>query len=113
MKMTPEGSGYNLTRAGYDAVGETVPQPGEAAGFSGYFSAARNTPQGLLPTALGGSDATYYCDANYVNVGILSVPLVGGSCANGSRCGRSVYATGTAGDAGGVIGASLSYKPPA
>lgn len=110
MKMTPEGSGYNLTGAGYDAVGEVIPQPGTKAVFGGFFSAARNTPQGLLPTALGGSSATYYCDYHYINVGSLSVPLVGGSCDVGSECGRYVLVTNTAGSASGHVGASLSYK---
>lgn len=110
MKMTPEGSGYNLTGAGYDAVGETVPQPGADAAFGGWFSAARNTPQGLLPTVLGGSSDTYYCDYHYINVGIRAVPLVGGTCGGISRCGRYVYVDNTAGATGWSIGASLSYK---
>ena len=112
MKMTPEGSGYNLTGAGYDAVGETVTQPGANASFNGWVATARNTPQGLLPTALGGSSATYYCDAHYINVGILSVPLVGGYCIDGSWCGRYVAVDGTVESAWWHIGASLSYKRP-
>ncbi len=112
MKMTPEGSSYNLTGAGYDATGETISQPGAGATFGGWFAAARNTPQGLLPTALNGSSTTYYCDYHYINVGILSVPLVGGSCEDGLRCGRYGRATDTAGYARWPIGASLSYKRP-
>ena len=112
MKMTPEGSGYNLTGAGYDAVGEIVPQPGEAAGFGGYFSAARNTPQGLLPTALGGSSITYYCDYHYLSSAILSVPFVGGYCEAGSLGGRCVHVGSVAGSVRWNIGASLSYKRP-
>lgn len=110
MKMTPEGSGYNLTGAGYDAVGETIPQSGSTANFGGYFSVARNTPQGLLPAVLGGSSATYYCDYHYINVGILSVPLVGGSCESNLICGRSVYVHTLPGFAGWNFGASLSFK---
>lgn len=109
-KMTPEGSGYNLTGAGYDAVGETVPQPGTEAIFGGYFSAARNTPQGLLPTALEGGSSTYYCDYHYINVGSLAVPLVGGSCGNGWMCGRFVSVYTSFGSAWWGVGASLSYK---
>lgn len=110
MKMTPEGSGYNLTGAGYDAVGETIPQTSTGATFSGFFSAARNTPQGLLPTVLTGSSTTYYCDYHYINVGTLSVPLVGGDCVASSRCGRCVAVHDTAAGAWWGIGASLSYK---
>lgn len=112
MKMTPGGSGYNLTGAGYDAVGETISQPDADAGFGGWFSAARNTTQGLLPTALGGSSVTYYCDYHYVNVGILAVPFVGGNCEGGAACGRyvGVYRAGVV--AGWGIGASLSFKRP-
>ena len=112
MKMTPEGSGYNLTGSGYDAVGETVPQLGANASFSGWVDTARNTPQGLLPTALGGSSDTYYCDYHYIDAGILSVPLVGGYCAAGSACGRYVNVVNAAGVAWWNVGASLSYKRP-
>lgn len=112
MKMTPEGGGYNLTGAGYDAVGETVPQPGATAKFNGWFSTARNTPQGLLPTALNGGDTTYYCDFHYINVDVLSVPRVGGSCMTGSGCGRYVDVDHVAGVAWWGFGASLSYKRP-
>ena len=112
MKMTPEGSGYNLTGAGYDAVGEVIPQPGTEATFGGYFSAARNTPQGLLPTALKGNSASYYCDAHQVNLVILAVPLAGGSSEDDSRCGRYVRIADSAGYARWNIGASLSCKRP-
>lgn len=112
MKMTPEGSGYNLTGAGYDAAGETVPQTGASASFGGYFSAARNTPQGLLPTARVGSSDTYYCDYHYINVSFLSVPLVGGDCVYGSGCGRYVDVGYRSGVAWWNLGASLSYKRP-
>lgn len=110
IKMTPEGSGYNLTGAGYDAVGETVSQPGANTDFGSYFSAARNTPQGLLPMALEGGSATYYCDYHSINGGILSVPLVGGGCTAASRCGRYVTSNGLAALKWVFAGASLSYK---
>nr|DAQ21059.1 MAG TPA: tail collar fiber protein [Bacteriophage sp.] len=112
MKMTPEGSGYNLTGAGYDAVGETMPQVGLDAFISGWFSTARNTPQGLLPTALRGSSATYYCDAHSFDIGVLSVPVVGGGCVNSSNCGRYVAVNNSAKYAGWYFGASLSFKRP-
>ena len=112
MKMTPEGSGYNLTGAGYDAVWETVSHTSYASSFGGWISAARNTPQGLLPTALTGSGTTYYCDYHYINMGALSVPVVGGSCGSGSWCGRSVDVGGVAGAAWWRVGASLSYTRP-
>lgn len=112
MKMTPEGSGYNLTGAGYDAVGEAVPPVGSDGFISAWFSAARNTPQGLLPTALGGSSATYYCDTHTLNIGLLSVPVVGGGCVNGSNCGRYVAVNNSAKYVGWYFGASLSFKRP-
>lgn len=110
MKMTPEGSGYNLTGEGYDAVGAGIPQPGAEASFGGFFSAARNTPQGLLPTALGGSSSTYYCDYHSLVVGILAVAIVGGSCAYGSWAGRYVGGDSGPRAARWGFGASLSYK---
>lgn len=112
MKMTPEGSGYNLTGAGYDAVGETVPQPGANVTFNGWFSVARNTPQGLLPTMLGGSSDTYYCDKHHINVSTLSTPIVGGFCGLGSACGRFVAVYTQAVNTWWNIGASLSFKRP-
>lgn len=111
-KMTPESSGYNLTGAGYDAVGETTPQPGAKANFGGWFSVARNTPQGLLPTTLEGGSATYYCDSHYIDVGILAVPVVGGYCINGANCGRYVDIAYSVGSVRWYFGASLSFKRP-
>lgn len=112
MKMTPEGSGYNLTGAGYDAVGSTVPQPGADMSFGGWISAVRNTPQGFLTTAIDGNSVSYYCDSYYINVGVLSVPIVGGSFGFGLNCGRLINAYNKITDSGQNLGASLSYKRP-
>lgn len=62
-----------------------------------------------FPQAVGGGDSTYYCDGFWASTSgkLLSV---GGSAADGSRCGLS-YADSTGGfsDSGTVVGARLAF----
>ena len=109
VKMTPEDGGYNLTGAGYEAVRKGI-NATEAGG--GWVKNAQQTEQGLFPTVLGGSDATYDCDYHYYNPAIVSVPLVGGACAHGSKCGRSLAVDSVAGYAWWHLGASLFLQNP-
>lgn len=108
VKMTPEDGGYNLTGAGYEAVRKGI-NATEAGG--GWVKNAQQTEQGLFPTVLGGSDVTYDCDFHYYNPAIVSVPLVGGACGNGSWCGRYL-AVDVAGNAWWYFGASLFLQDP-
>ena len=108
-KMTPEDGEYNLTGAGYEAIRKGI-NATEAGG--GYVKNAQQTEHGLFPTVLGGSDATYDCDYHYYNPAIVSVPLVGGSCADGSGCGRFLDVNAVAGAAGWYFGASLFLQNP-
>ncbi len=106
VKMTPEGSGYNLTGNEYAAVRKGVSTGG------GYVKKSQQTPYGLFPSECGGSDATYDCDYHWYNNSIVSVPLVGGGCADGASCGRCLIVAHVAGSAGWLVGASLFLKNP-
>lgn len=109
VKMTPEGSGYNFTGAGYAAIRKGI---SASANGGGWVSKAQQTEWGQFPAVLSGSSATYDCDYHYYNPAIVAVPLVGGSCADGALCGRYVYVDLVAGGAGWYIGASLFLKNP-
>lgn len=110
-KMTPEGTGYNYTGDGYTAVGAGVTGAGSG---SGWQRATEQTEYGRFPVApLTGSDATFETDFLWFNNGIVSVPLVGGACDHGSRCGaRSLSVGPAASGAGWNLGASLSLENP-
>lgn len=108
-KMTPEDGGYNLTGAGYEAIRKGI---NATAAGGGWVKNAQQTEQGLFPTDLTGSDTTYDCDFHYYNPTIVSVPVVGGGCAYGSRCGRSLGVHGVSGAAGWHVGASLFLQNP-
>ena len=113
-KMTPEGSGYNLTGVGYAAVMNGISKTSEPTtdAFGGYVKNAAMTKFGLFPTVLGGSDATYDCDYHYGLNHITSVPIVGGCCDYGSFCGRYLHVRNVAGAAWWNIGASLFLQNP-
>lgn len=107
VKMTPEGSGYNLTGEGYTSLGSGIPATTHGGG---YVKKAKQTEYGLFPTDLAGSEATYDCDYHYYNPAIVAVAIVGGNCDNGAQCGRYLNVNNVAGNARWNIGASL-YLP--
>ncbi len=115
IKMTPEGSGYNLTGAGYTpaAAGHGDLVDGEDSG-GGYISTTIQNDYGLFPTAFSGSDATFECDCLWWdNSYDVCVCLRGGSLSNGSYCGpRSVHADIEPAVSGWSFGASLSCESP-
>ena len=108
-KMTPEDGGYNLTGAGYEAIRKGI---NATAAGGGWVKNAQQTEQGLFPTDLTGSDTTYDCDFHYYNPTIVSVPLVGGGCGNGSFCGRCLAVDRVSGSAWWTLGASLFLQNP-
>ncbi len=108
-KPTPEGSGWNFTGSGYSAVCEGVHA---AAAGGGWFKGGMETEFGLFPNDAGGADGYYDAAYHYYNPGIVSVPLVGGNCHDGSCCGRSVYVIYAASLASWDLGASLFLKNP-
>lgn len=115
VKMTPEGSGYNLTGAGYTpaAAGYGDLVDGEDSG-GGWISTSIQNDYGFFPVALSGSDATFECDYLWWdNSYDVCVCLRGGNCSNGSWCGpRFVYADCGPAVASASLGASLSCESP-
>lgn len=109
VKMTPEGGGYNFTGNGYATIRKGITDT-EAGG--GWVKNAQQTEYGLFPTVLAGSDATYDCDYHYYSPTVVSVPLVGGACVDGSQCGRYLNVNDTAGNAWWHFGASLFLNNP-
>lgn len=112
-KMTPEGNGYNLTGAGYTAVGPTISNAAAASG-SGWQKETMQTEFGRLPIMpLEGSDATYETDYYGWNRTDVRVELAGGACHNGARCGaRHLDLLSLASVANWSVGASLSLVGP-
>lgn len=109
IKMTPEGSGYNFTGAGYAAIRKGI---SSTAAGGGWVENAQQTEYGQFPTVLGGSDATYDCDYHYYNPATVAVAVLGGYCVDGSGCGRCVHVDSVAGSAWWAIGASLFLQNP-
>lgn len=109
VKMTPEGNGYNFAGSGYTVVWKGI--LADATG-GGYVNRAQQSEFGLFPMGLTGSAATHDCDYHYHNPAIVSVPLVGGACVNGSFCGRCLCVNDTAGSAWWTFGASLFLNNP-
>lgn len=67
-------------------------------------------PEIVLPTAVGGSNSTYYADYYYIDSGARSV-LFGGSLSHGRRCGMSYwYLYSTVGISNWDRGARLSHR---
>lgn len=112
VKMTPEGSGYNLTGAGYTAAGPTILP--EAATGSGWQKDTAQTEFGRLPIMpLEGSEATYETDFFWCNKSIIAVALAGGYCLDGARCGaRCLPLNSAASRAHWDIGSSLTLVNP-
>lgn len=108
-KMTPEGTGYNLTGAGYTAIRKGI---SATSSGGGYVKSAQQTEHGLFPTVLGGSETTFDADYHYYDPNIVSVPIVGGRCVDGGWCGRSLNVFNSAGSAWWYFGASLFLNNP-
>ena len=104
VKMTPEGSGYNLTGAGY----EEYPYPAPAEGWQ---KDTHTHELGRLPTTVGASSSTHICDYFWINStydGVF-VALCGGVCNDGVLCGsRCLGVNALASQAAWHIGASLT-----
>lgn len=113
VKMTPEGAGYNFTGDGYTAIGKGITGQTAASG-SGWQRDTEQTEYGRFPVApLTGSDATFETDFFWWNNTIVSVAIVGGYCAHGSRCGaRCLHVNYAASLAAWSLGASLSLENP-
>ena len=78
----------------------------------GYMKDTVMTKAGRFPVTYTGSSSTYLCDYFWLNTGIVAVPLVGGNCNGGLRCGACVSLNLTAGAADWYVAPGLSCKMP-
>ena len=82
VKMTPEGSGYQVTDVtGYIDTG--LKAPGTSADGA-LLSTVNCSEYGMLPSLATGSSTTYYCSGYWCNSGSLCYPVVGGCAYNSS-----------------------------
>ena len=113
VKMTPEGTGYDLTGEGYTAIGKGITGQ-TAVNGSGWQRDTEQTEYGRFPVVpLTGSDAAFETDYLYWNNTITAVALAGGACYIGSWCGaRCLHLDAAGSTAHWIIGASLTLEDP-
>lgn len=114
---TQDGSTVN----GYPATSLTtaatfagyIPSGSVPAASSSYIKKMHVTAEGaIVPSEVGGSSASYYCDGMWSNNGQVDYAFFGGPSANGALCGLFAWLVGTpASYAAWDIGAALSCKP--
>lgn len=112
VKMTPEGSGYNLDGTGYPVVVEG--KTGAVAG-SGFIKNTIQTEYGSFPIPkYDGTDSTYECDYYWFQVDANArLALVGCCCYHGSYCGsRGLDLNEEPALVHWDFGGSLSYVEP-
>ena len=88
---------YKLTRGTADGSTATdfntdgtgyIEHSGALLGTSGQWQSTQAFDTNLMiPSSVGASDATHMCDYYWVNTGATTYALLGGSSADGSRCG--------------------------
>lgn len=99
---------YNLTGEGYTAISTSVAQSPTS---NDYIKTEISTQYGSLPTVVGGTESTYYCDYFYQSQTNIRVSIRGGSCGNGANDGlRCVSVNGIVTASAWFIGASPVYK---
>lgn len=86
---------YNFTGQGYKSVYRYI-----ITSFDyGFVDGTVMTPYGRFPVSFHGSRHEYTADYGAIDAEIVSVPLVGGGCGDGLRCGACVALNNTAGNA--------------
>ena len=70
------------------------------------------TPYGRFPVSFHGSRHEYTADYGAIDAEIVSVPLVGGHCNSGLKCGAYVYLSSAASDASWYVAPGLSCIMP-
>ena len=95
---------YDVTGSSYTATGLTIPATGyikELTYVNGY---------GLVPKTTGASTTTYYCDYQYTDTSLVSVPFSLGNCNNGRNAGfRASNCNNTAGNSNWNNACALLY----
>jgi len=103
-----EHPAYNLTGEGYTAISTSVAQSPTS---NNYIKTEVSTQFGSLPTVVGGTQSTYYCDYFYQNQSGVRVAIRGGYCDNDAYSGlRYVNVYTAASLSAWHIGASPVYK---
>ena len=74
----------------------------------GYVTKANYSSWGFLPSAVGGSASTFFCDYFYKNDSATRFALLGGYWGNGSQCGRYVRLYNSASYSTVDVGSRLS-----
>ena len=104
-----ERPAYNLTGEGYTAISTSV---AKCPTSNNYIKTEVSTQFGSLPTVVGGTASTYYCDYFYQNQSGIRVALRGGGCHGGAGAGlRCVAVDSAASGSRWYFGASPVYKP--
>ena len=104
-----EHPAYSLTGEGYTAISTSV---AKCPTSNGYIETEVSTQFGGLPTVVGGTPSTYYCDYFYQYQSGVFVALRGGDCSGGANAGlRYVYVANAASFSYWNRGASPVYKP--
>lgn len=95
------------TNAAFSKVNYTV---SNTAGYVKTMGSDAQHPEIVLPTVVGGSDATYYADYYWINSGARTA-LFGGVLGSGRYCGLSCWSLYVAvGGSYWYIGARLSHR---
>jgi hypothetical protein len=103
-----EHPAYNLTGEGYIAISTSV---AKCPTSDNYIKTEVSTQFGSLPTVVGGTQSTYYCDYFYHNQSGVRVAVRGGSCYDGANAGlRCVAVSDAASRSNWHFGASPVYK---
>lgn len=103
-----ENPAYNLTGDGYTAISTSVAQSPTS---NNYIKTEVSTQFGSLPTVVGGTSSTFYCDYFYQNQSGIRVTIRGGGCGSGAYAGlRCVNVNGVASFSVWSVGTSPVYK---
>lgn len=95
----------------YDVTGATYTDTGIDHGDQGYIIAFTPKDGFLLPTTVGGSTSTYYCDHTWLNASIVAVSLRFANCNGGALGGDfALYCDNVAGDAWWADGSAVMLK---
>lgn len=73
----------------------------------GYVEQAQCDKQGYIPTSVGGSATTYFCDYFYRNTSGVRFAIVGGNWAYSGTCGRFVNLTSASSSTDASVGSRL------
>ena len=99
---------YNFTGEGYKSIYRYMTNDFDY----GFVDGTAMTPYGRFPVSFNGSRHAYTADYGAIDAEIVSVPRVGGRCANGLNCGACVGLSSTASFAYWHIAPGLSCIMP-